>query len=146
MVELITEMLIYLGLAALLGLVLGYLVWGWGTGARISAARSEGAATARTSVDGDAGLRERFDASEQERIRLEAEVEHLSTALAASREKLKSYRSMDVSARMDSAQTDAELAPSDDEPVPYEPEQTDSETHDATVSDDPVYPVGSEPI
>ena len=146
MVELITEMLIYLGLAALLGLVLGYLVWGWGAGARISAARSEGAATARTSVDGDAGLRERFDASERDRIRLEAEVEHLSTALAASREKLRSYRSMDVSGKMDSAPTDAGLAPSVDDQAPFEPEHTGSEARDASVRDDPLDPLALEPI
>ncbi|MEM9062087.1 MAG: hypothetical protein AAGD13_16635 [Pseudomonadota bacterium] len=88
MVELITEMLIYLGLAALLGLVLGYLVWGWGTSARIAAARSEGATSARTSVDGDVGMREQFEASKRDRLRLEAEVERLSADLADAEDKL----------------------------------------------------------
>ena len=77
MVELIAEMLIYIGLAALLGLVLGYLIWGWGTAARISAARADGAAAARTSVDGSAGLSEQLQESEEERRRQAEEIEHL---------------------------------------------------------------------
>lgn len=83
MIELITEILIYLGIAALLGLVLGYLIWGWGTAARISAARADGAAAARTSVDGNAGLREQLQASEVAREKLEDEVDRLTEALAA---------------------------------------------------------------
>lgn len=83
MVELITEILIYLGIAALLGLVLGYLIWGSGTAARVSAARADGAAAARTSVDGNAGLREQLASAESARARLEDEVDRLSVALDA---------------------------------------------------------------
>ena len=85
MVELIAEMLIYIGLAALLGLVLGYLIWGWGTAARVSAARAEGAAAARTSVDGSAGLSEQLQESEEERRRQAEEIEHLLEQLDEAR-------------------------------------------------------------
>ena len=57
MVELIIEMAIYLAIAALLGLILGYLIWGWRSGARLAAARAEGASAVRTAVDGDTPLR-----------------------------------------------------------------------------------------
>lgn len=87
MVELITEILIYLGIAALLGLVLGYLIWGWGTAARVSAARADGAAAARTSVDGNAGLREQLASSEAVRERLEEEVDRLTVELDACKQK-----------------------------------------------------------
>ena len=82
MVELITEMLLYLALAAFLGLLLGYLFWGWGTAARISQARADGAASARTSVDGSAGLREQLADSEAECARQADEIERLLRRLA----------------------------------------------------------------
>lgn len=85
MVELITEMLLYLALAAVLGLVLGYCIWGWGTAARISAARADGAAAARTSVDGSAGLRERLQECEAERHRQTDEINDLLEQLAEAR-------------------------------------------------------------
>lgn len=81
MIELVTEILIYLGIAALLGLVLGYLIWGWGMRGRINAARAEGAASARTTVDGDTAMRERLEACMAERKRLDAEVARLTKDL-----------------------------------------------------------------
>ena len=81
MSELIIEILVYLSAAALIGLLLGYAVWGWGQAARISDARADGAASARTSVDGDAGLRTQLNACIKERKRLEAEVERLGRTI-----------------------------------------------------------------
>lgn len=71
MIELIAEILIYLIVAALLGLILGYLVWGWGRRRKIAAARADGAASVRTSVDGDTSLRKQLDTCSRERARLE---------------------------------------------------------------------------
>ncbi len=88
MVELMTEMLIYLGFAFLLGLPLGYLIWGWGTSARISAARADGAAAARTSVDGSAGLAEQLQESEEERRAQADEIERLLQERDEARAKL----------------------------------------------------------
>lgn len=87
MVELITEMLIYLGLSAVLGLVLGYLIWGWGAAARISEARADGAAAARTSVDGRAGLSEQLKEAQDERLRQSEEIDRLMDELAAAKQK-----------------------------------------------------------
>lgn len=81
MTELITEILIFLGVAALLGLLIGYLLWGWGRRSAIESARSEGAASARTSVDGSAALRDQLKACEQERDRLERELDLLRSHL-----------------------------------------------------------------
>ncbi|MEM1163416.1 MAG: hypothetical protein AAGJ28_20995 [Pseudomonadota bacterium] len=81
MSELIIEMAIYLGIAALLGLILGYLIWGLGLRRRLAAARAEGAATARTTVDGDTSLRDQLDASQAERHRLEQRIERLTARL-----------------------------------------------------------------
>lgn len=83
MIELITEIAIYMGIAALLGLILGYLIWGWGRRDRIAAARAEGAASARTSVDGDTALRTQLENCSRERKRLEQRVEKLSARLAS---------------------------------------------------------------
>ena len=77
MVELITEILIYLGLAALIGLVLGYLIWGWGSANRVASARADGAAAARAAANREAALRTKLAASEEEVARLTGEVERL---------------------------------------------------------------------
>lgn len=79
MVELITEILIYLGLAALIGLVLGYLIWGWGSSTRIASARADGAAAARTSAERETALRKKLADSEAEVARLTGEVERLAS-------------------------------------------------------------------
>ena len=83
MTELITEILIYLGAAALLGLIIGYAIWGWRRRAQLAAARAEGAAAARTSVDGSGALREQLIQSEHERERLEREVSTLRHRIEA---------------------------------------------------------------
>ena len=83
MTELMLEMLVYLGIAVLLGLVLGYLFWGWGQAVRISTARAEGAAGARTSVDGNTALRTQLANCAEERERLEEEVDDLRARLRA---------------------------------------------------------------
>ena len=83
MTDLMLEMLVYLAVAALLGLLMGYLFWGWGQANRISTARAEGAAGARTSVDGDTALRERLKACGEERDLLEEKVEELRAKLRA---------------------------------------------------------------
>ena len=80
MVELITEILIYLCLAALIGLVMGYLIWGWGSSARTASARADGAAAIKASADRESRLRDRLAASEREKARLEQEVERLTEA------------------------------------------------------------------
>ena len=81
MVELITEILIYLGLAALIGLVLGYLIWGWGSATRIASARADGAAAARASAERETALRGKLTACKAEVARLTQEVEQLSARL-----------------------------------------------------------------
>lgn len=83
MQELITEIAIYLGLAAFLGLVLGYLIWGLGQRRRIDAARAEAAAGARTTVDGSSPLRTQIESLSRERDRLEHRVELLSARVAS---------------------------------------------------------------
>jgi len=83
MMDLITEIAIYLGIAALLGFLLGYLAWGWGSRSRLEGARADGAAAARTSVDGDAALRTQLAARTRERDHLEQRVEQLTTRLSA---------------------------------------------------------------
>lgn len=82
MQELITEIAIYLAIAAVLGLILGYLFWGMGSRRRIEAARAEGAAEVRTSVDGGSSLRTQVDALTHERDRLLHRVEVLSIRVA----------------------------------------------------------------
>lgn len=82
MTALITEILVFLVVAALIGLLLGYLIWGWRRRSRLAEARAEGAARARTSVDGS-GLRTQLEASETERRRLALEVEDLQQRLIA---------------------------------------------------------------
>lgn len=83
MQELITEIAIYLGIAAFLGFLLGYLIWGMGFRRRISAARAEGAAGVRTTVDGDSSLRTQIEKVTRERDRLENRVEVLSARVAS---------------------------------------------------------------
>ena len=73
MTELITEILIYLAIAALLGLALGYLIWGWDRAGRLAAARAEGAANAPGPIP---------DASHEETERLEREIDALRRQLA----------------------------------------------------------------
>ena len=82
MVELITEMLLYLALAAILGLVLGYLIWGWGAASRLAEARALGAETARNPVDAGAALRERLQECEAVRQRQSDEIQDLTEQLA----------------------------------------------------------------
>ena len=81
MVELITEILIYLGLAALIGLVMGYLIWGWGSAARTSSSRVDGAAAALAAAEREARLRERLATCEQENAQLTQEVARLTGEL-----------------------------------------------------------------
>lgn len=80
MMELITEILIYLGLAALIGLVMGYLIWGWGANARTASARADGATAVKASAEREARLRDKLAASERENERLEQEIERLKEA------------------------------------------------------------------
>lgn len=81
MIDLMTEMLVYLVVAALIGVALGYLIWGWSTQSRIAAARAEGATGARTTVAGDDVLQSKLDACTAERARLEEELEALRERL-----------------------------------------------------------------
>lgn len=83
MTELVTEILIYLAIAALLGFLLGYLFWGWGQNARLAAARVEGIASARTSVDGSSALSTQLQECRAESERLEREVATLRHRLEA---------------------------------------------------------------
>lgn len=83
MTELITEILIFLAIAAILGLLIGYLIWGWSRRGLIAAARAEGAAGARTSVDGSSGLRQQLDACAEERAVLERENDALQLRIDA---------------------------------------------------------------
>ncbi len=76
MIALMIEIAGYLGAAALIGLILGYLVWGWGHGRRIEDARAEGAAAVRTSVDG-VDLREQVDSLQRENANLKQQIEEL---------------------------------------------------------------------
>ncbi|MEM1298216.1 MAG: hypothetical protein AAGH68_02975 [Pseudomonadota bacterium] len=107
MTELMIEILIYLAIAAFLGLVLGYLVWGWGYRSRLAAARAEGAASARTSVDGSADLKGQLQACGAEVDRLEREVATLRHRLEAQQ----------ASPSQQAEADDAEIAPEPD-PVP----------------------------
>ena len=99
MVELITEMLIYLAIAALLGLSLGYLIWGWGTAERISEARADGAASARTSVDGSAGLSEQLEEARQQTRRQAEEIDRLHDRLAEAETRLDADNQDDAKAK-----------------------------------------------
>ena len=47
MIALATEIVIYLGIVALVSFLLGYLVWGWGARRRLAVARAEAAEAAR---------------------------------------------------------------------------------------------------
>jgi len=83
MTDLMTEIAIYLGIAAFLGFLLGFLIWGWGARSRLEAARAEGAARARTSVDGDSALRTELSVRTRERDQLEKRVRLLTQRLSA---------------------------------------------------------------
>ena len=111
MVELVTEILVYLAVAALIGLLLGYLIWGWGRRERIAAARAEGAASARTSVDGDAAAHARLEASDAERSRLQAEVERLTAQLKQAGSSQRKLELVDTPAAVAAAAPEAVLAP-----------------------------------
>jgi len=82
MIELMTEMLGYLGGAFFIGIVFGYLVWGWGQRRKLEAARIEGRASARTSMDGDAGLSDKLAALMRERDELSSMVQRLEAKVA----------------------------------------------------------------
>ena len=71
MLELMTEILVYLVIATLIGFLLGFVVWGWGRRRKIDAARAEGIASVRTSMDGDSSLKTQLQDCERERKRLE---------------------------------------------------------------------------
>jgi len=75
MVDVILQMALYLAAAAALGLILGFLIWGWGRRAALEAARAEGAMSARTSVDGDSALHQQLKTAIEERKRLELMVD-----------------------------------------------------------------------
>lgn len=83
MVELMIEMAGFLGVALFLGLIFGYLVWGWRRRAKLEAARAEGAASVRTSVDGDASLRAQLDESIRDRGNLKRALEAAHTKIAS---------------------------------------------------------------
>ena len=80
MFALMQEIAIYLALSAFLGLLLGYLIWGWRRRELIAAARAEGAAAVRTSVDGDAGARAQLKSARSEIASLQRQVEELRTS------------------------------------------------------------------
>lgn len=84
MQELITEIAIYLGMAAFIGFLLGWLIWGMGSRRRMAAARTEAvaAADAHSPIGGDRTLRARIDALTRERDQLRHRVEDLSERLA----------------------------------------------------------------
>ena len=82
MLELMIEMLGYLIGALLIGMILGYLFWGWGRGRAIESARREGLTAARTSMDGDSALRTQLETSNRERALLEATVSRLNDRIA----------------------------------------------------------------
>lgn len=82
MLALMIEIAGYILAAALIGFLIGYVIWGWDRPERIAAARAEGARAARTSVDGEAGLQARLEASERRSELLEAEVDRLTERLA----------------------------------------------------------------
>lgn len=86
MTQLAIEMSGYLAAAALLGLILGYLFWGWGRRRAIADARAEGALSVRTSLHGDPGLTAQLNAATADRDRLQAEIERLNARLRALRE------------------------------------------------------------
>ncbi|MEM0987254.1 MAG: hypothetical protein AAGK00_00125 [Pseudomonadota bacterium] len=77
MADLITEILGYLAIAALLGLLIGFVIWGMGRRAALARARAEGMRSARTSMDGNEPLRAQLDAALAERGELRIELEHL---------------------------------------------------------------------
>ena len=81
MLDLILEMLAYLGGAFLIGIVMGYLFWGWGWRRKLEQARIEGRASARTSMDGDAGLGTKLDAVQRERDDLAETVRRLEAKI-----------------------------------------------------------------
>lgn len=81
--QLIIEMALYLGAAALIGLLLGFAVWGWGRTKKLEQARVEGAALARTSVDGSSAASEQLAEKSVEIERLQREVQSLRHRLEA---------------------------------------------------------------
>lgn len=114
MIALMIEIAGYLGAAALIGLIIGYLLWGWGQRRRVENARAEGAAAVRTSVDGD-GLRGQVETLQRDNARLERRIEHLQS--------------------QPETETVTELAPA----VPAEPVQATATT--ATTVQEPPAPV-----
>lgn len=107
MQELITEIAIYLGLAAFLGFLLGYLIWGMGLRRRISAARADGAADARTSVAGDRSHQARIDALTRERDQLARRVETLKKRLADAEDRAAAATAMPAGPAADTPGTTA---------------------------------------
>lgn len=85
--QLIIEMGLYLGAAALIGLLLGFAVWGWGRRRKLEEARVEGTALARTSVDGSSAAREQLAEKGVEIERLEREIQTLRHRLEAQQAK-----------------------------------------------------------
>ncbi len=86
MFELILEIAGFLGSTLLIGLFFGYLIWGWGQRERIETARADGAARARTSVDGDPALESKVQILTAERDKLSRTVEALKTELGTLRD------------------------------------------------------------
>ena len=83
MQELITEIAIYLGIAAFLGFLLGWLVWGVGRRRRNVAIRTEAAGEARAAADDRAALRSQLATTTRERDQLAQRVRELNQRLAA---------------------------------------------------------------
>lgn len=81
-IESLAELPLEVGLSALLGFVLGYLIRGRGIRRRMDAARAEGATFARTSIDGAPSLNARIDALSRERDWLQTRVEMLTVRSA----------------------------------------------------------------
>lgn len=122
MSELVIEILVLLAIAALLGLLLGYLFWGWGQRARISAARAEGAAGARTTVAGESGLRAQLDACVEERAGLEEELEGLRARVLTEERRAETAEAALAAASAAAVTEEAAPAPVA-EPLPeFEPE------------------------
>lgn len=85
MIELMLEMAAYLLLMAVLGLVLGYLVWGWSTKQKIIEARRFGFRRGRETGGPDPSLSGKLAAAEQKAGLLRAETERLISDLRDAR-------------------------------------------------------------
>ena len=105
MFELMIEILAYLAVAFLIGLILGYLFWGWGRRRKIEMARAEGASSVRTSVDGDLPLKNQLEACQRERKRLEQALDRSKNRVARLETELEEAKA-DTAAETDPGSTE----------------------------------------